>query len=396
MKKKCLSKGVDNKPCRLPGAFDGFCSYHKLSREGKCLGKTLKGELCKGPGTHEGYCSRHKINVPKCLGKTKDNKPCTLPGEFDGYCSWHNPNAKKCLGVTSRGKPCQLPGDYDGCCWDHRPATCTQKQGDCKHGHRKNLCYECGGGSLCEHRSQKRQCRECGGNMYCEHDVRKYRCTQCRQKLSLEEILGRYKNACLICGKECQTSKTEKLCREHSIDYKKRPEHYWQEIVDSKFAFPASSLDEASYTDVDCNGQKYRPDRTFLSNELDTAFILEFDEHSHRGYNINCEIKRTTDMKDIFRDFKYVLLLRMNPDACSALPSELQDLTDKTIFFLQILQEYFEPRKIEAELDELRVNVLYFFYGKTGYKHIDAAKKEPSIQIIGEYYCNDELFPTQT
>ena len=99
-------------------------------------------------------------------------------------------------------------------------------------------------------------------------------------------------------------------------------------------------------------------------------------------------------LKDCFREFKYVLVVRMNPDLCKILPSELSDLTARTNYMIEIMITYLDLDKLD-ELDEYRTNVIYLFYNKKGYnQHILYTKEnEDKVVIAGEYYCDDSNIP---
>ena len=40
----------------------------------------------------------------------------------------------------------------------------------CEHNKRKDICKDCGGGSICSHNKRKSRCKECGGSSICSHN----------------------------------------------------------------------------------------------------------------------------------------------------------------------------------------------------------------------------------
>jgi hypothetical protein len=186
--------------------------------------------------------------------------------------------------------------------------------------------------------------------------------------------------------------KLEKLCSEHSKDYKKRPEHYWREIIDNNFHFQASITDTQVCAQLDKNTKKkYRPDRCYLisDNNIKVAIILELDEDSHsdEGYKVECEISRLVNMRDAFSEYR-VLVIRMNPNVCKSAPTVMKDMLSRTLFMIEIMKMYYG--NLYERLDDMRTNVIYLFYGQGGIVHINEANKnKDKVVVLDTLYCDN-------
>ena len=386
-KRKCVH-GVRDYICKqCPGK--GICVHNKLRSSCKECGG---GSICEH--------NRSRSECKECKGGSicEHNKRKSRCKECGGnaFCE-HNKRKERCnecggSAICEHGRQrysCKECGGSAFCehgKWKYRCKDCGGA-GICEHDKRKDKCKECNGVGICEHGKQKHICKDCKGVSICEHNNVRYKCKNCRRNLPLEYVLSRYKNACIICGAETKTPKQQlhKMCSDCMNPNEKRPEICWREIIEKNFEFKPSTIDENVYV-KNCNDEKYRPDLSFHTPDL--VIILEFDEHSHGRYSIECELKRTVNMKDAYPDQK-ILMIRMNPDINNEIPEELVSLESRTCYMLEVMEQYLDTEgELYQELDDGITNVIYLFYGKGGEKHILASNKNPeSVKVIDTHYC---------
>lgn len=256
-------------------------------------------------------------------------------------------------------------------------------KGICEHQRVRSECKDCGGASICEHKRVRSQCIECGGSSFCEHQRRRSECKECRENLPIEECLSRYKNSCVVCGKKLQSLKRRlaKTCLADSQGYDKRPEEVWREHVLNQIDIEPSYIDSL-ITSCD-KKDKFKPDLCYLTK--DYAYVLELDEKSHCDYPVECELKKTANMRDLFPK-RTVIMIRMNPHPSPYVPPELKEMAHRTEFMLELF------RKIASgtttfSFSPLMTNVFYLFYCDKGKKHIDEAKTCDSVNIIECIHC---------
>jgi len=84
----------------------------------------------------------------------------------------------------------------------------------CKHGIKKTLCKDCGGGGLCEHNLNRTLCKECSKSRYCIHGKTKYNCKECNGSAYCKH--GKQKSLCKECGGGgiCEHGKSKSRCKE--------------------------------------------------------------------------------------------------------------------------------------------------------------------------------------
>ena len=341
------SNGYYCKQC--PG--NGICKHNK--RKARCVD-------CGGSEICEHNCQRYKCKI--CGGAS--------------ICEH---NRQRCSCVECKGSSI--------CEHNTRRSICKLCGGSqiCSHNRQRSQCRDCEGGAICEHNKRRVQCTNCKGAQICQHDKQKAQCTECRRNMPIDEILERYKKSCVICGKQLRSlkHKLERLCTEHSQECSKRPEVYWREIFIKEFNFEPSTIDQYVYTTDDCKSEKYRPDLTYIDLKLVVA--LEFDEHSHEDYLVNCELKRLVNLKDAYPNHK-LLVIRMNPNVCKEVPSHLSDFTARTNYMVEVMRQYL---KNQEELDERVTNVIYLFYGEKGKQHIDASLENVDrVKVIDTVFCD--------
>jgi len=388
--------------CRkCPGK--GICKHNKRRSTCKeCGGKSIcehgrQRSRCKECGGSQ-ICEhgRQRSSCKPCGGSQicEHNRMKSVCKDCGGksICE-HNDirsRCKLCKGGSicehnKRKSRCKDCGGGSICEHNRIKSTCKDCGGNyrCIHDRRKTLCRECKGGSICKHDKVKSKCRDCKGGSICVHNKIKYICKTCRQDLPLEESLSRYKHACVICGYRLRTKEQhdQRLCGEH-IEKRltERVEVRWRNIILHNVEFKPSTIDETIY--VDCKTEKYRPDLSYQTQDL--IIILELDENSHGSYDPTCELKRAVNMKDAFPNHK-LLMIRMNPDSCSKLPLELENLEARTCFMIEVMNQYM---KLVDELSDKVTNVIYLFYSNSGLKNIELAEANPDkINIVEKYYC---------
>ncbi len=320
-------------------------------------------------------------------GKTKNGRRKCSHGVHDYYC-------RKCpgKGICVHRKDKSSCRDCRGsrfCEHNKYRSNCKICKGGCicEHNKCRSWCKDCRGSQICIHNRQKYRCKDCVGGSICEHNKVRYGCKDCRRNLPLEIALTRYKDACLICGAKMTTprQKFHGMCSDCISPNEKRPEIRWREMIEKIFEFKPSTIDENIYTE-NCNSGVYRPDLTFHIPDL--IIVLELDEESHTRYGVECEIKRTVNMKDAFPDQK-VLMIRMNPDVNNKVPIELSSLESRTCYMLEVMKQYLNVEgELFKELEDGLTNVIYLFYGVNGQKHIsEAYKNSESVKVIDTHYC---------
>ena len=360
MVKKCVhgrtNYGFYCKQCKIEGiGGNGICKHLREKRR------------CKNCGGN-GICKHNKHRII-C-------KQCKAEGMGGGSLCFHQRYKSRCKQCNG-GSICEHQKVRNVCKY-------CRGGGICKHQRERTTCKDCGGSSICKHRRRRSHCKDCGGSSICEHQRERNSCSKCREALPIGECLTRYKHACVICGKRLQTLKRqlEKTCYAHSQEYKKRPEHYWQEHVMKQIQFKPSYIDQPlkSCDKLDV----FRPDLCYLTKDI--AFALEFDEESHSAYEVSCELKKTNNMKDLFPNRKLVLI-RMNPHPNKDVPKEYKDMAQRTDFMLDLFQSVLENPS-QYDLSDKATNVFYLFYGKNGLKHIQVAEKCEGVIILDKFFCS--------
>ena len=87
------------------------------------------------------------------------------------------------------------------------PVAALSSSGFCRHGKRRNICKDCGGGSICQHGRARSKCKDCGGGSLCHPGSRL--CAQAKSGRRL--VVG-----CLTSrrfGPRCATSCSGDTCR---------------------------------------------------------------------------------------------------------------------------------------------------------------------------------------
>ena len=408
--------------CRECGG-SAFCEHNRqrqICRD--CNGSSIcqhnrersKCTECHGKSVCEH--NRQRSKCTECHGKSvcehnRQRYHC-VDCKGSGICE-HNKRRNRCKNCEGSSicqhnvekYLCKLCGGAAICIHNRVKYTCVECGGSqiCEHNTRRSICKICVGSQICQHNRIRSECRDCDGSAFCQHDKRraqcidchgshicqhdkqKHQCTECRRNMPIEEILRRYKKSCVICGKQLRSLKhqLERLCPEHSSECSKRPEHYWREILIKEFNFEPSTIDQIVHVTDDCKGEKYRPDLTYI--DLKLVLALEFDEHSHEDYLVDCELKRLVNLKDAYPNHK-LLVIRMNPNVCRVVLPDLSDFTARTNYMVEVMRQYLENQE---ELDERVTNVIYLFYGKSGRDHIDASLKNiDRVKVIDTLFCD--------
>ena len=183
----------------------------------------------------------------------------------------------------------------------------------CQHGRLRNQCKEhpCKGSSICQHGRQRTQCKEhpCKGSSICQHNRLRHHCTEgpCGFIPSSRKC-----QAC--CSKLVNPTPgvpATYLCATCRDDYGVSNLKKWE-------AQTESWLDEAglpwSYSNkkLPCAPTTRYPDYMFVG--ADHCVLLEVDEDAHARYNLQCEIRRISEIMDSI-DSKSLHVIRYNPNA---------------------------------------------------------------------------------
>jgi len=147
---------------------------------------------------------------------------------------------------------------------------------------------------------------------------------------------------------------------------------------------------------------KARPDLVYIGDWA--TIVVEVDEHSHESYETNCEVKRYDTLAfGVFPGLKTPedharpqIVLRVNPDAglpgAPSFPVRMMNLAAE-------IRRFYDVRSWDELITELGMEpdyvitlcyVHYMYYGATGQKHIEAAKKaeEGGAPIVVVYVTN--------
>ena len=102
-------------------------------------------------------------------------------------------------------KSCQICRDKD---------KIYRKNKKCPHGRKKNMCKECGGGSVCPHNRIRSVCKDCKGGAICEHNRTRSRCKDCKGGAICEH--NRIRSVCKECGggSVCPHNRIRSVCKE--------------------------------------------------------------------------------------------------------------------------------------------------------------------------------------
>ena len=143
----------------------------------------------------------------KCIEDGCETIPnFNIEGETRGiYCFKHKKDAM----VNVKSKRCEH---------DRRKEICKECGGGsiCEHKRIRSKCKECGGGSICEHGRRKEICKECGGSQICEHNIIKIFCKECNGSQICKH--NRNKTRCRECGggSICEHKRVRSKCKECS------------------------------------------------------------------------------------------------------------------------------------------------------------------------------------
>lgn len=213
------------------------------------------------------------------------------------------------------------------CEHNKRKQKCKECKGSsiCKHDKQRTICKECRGSQICEHNKQKGTCKQCGGRQICEHDKQKSKCKNCKGSEICEH--NTRKECCHICFTHPQN-----FCVNCKQTYVKRSPYYpycfpcycnlnpEEEIPKrymSKEIYIRKYLKENLNIDMKCNKKidggcsRKKPDG--FIDCLTHSVIWECDENKHKGYNKECDNKRTMEL---FQDLgnRPLVFIRFNPD----------------------------------------------------------------------------------
>lgn len=224
---------------------------------------------------------------------------------------------------------CRDCGGSGLCGHSKRKAECKDCGGwaFCDHGRLKSRCMDCGGAGICEHGRQKTHCRDCGGSAFCEHRRQKSRCKDCGGAGICEH--GKNKGSCTEhpCGSIPSANKCIALCgtlvkrvsgvpathfcascrKGHGIHALKKYEQQMETWLDD-----AGLVWSYSNKKLPCAPTTRYPDYLFVAS-ADHVVLLEVDEHEHKDYNPECEIKRISEFMDGI-DYGNLHVVRFNPN----------------------------------------------------------------------------------
>jgi hypothetical protein len=173
-----------------------------------------------------------------------------------------------------------------------------------------------------------------------------------------------------------------------------------KEFPDRQFILDNSSLDIRS-----CSGKALRPD--ILIHGLDRSIIIEYDEHAHKKYDVECEVIRMIHLV-MSQGGTFTFILRYNPDAeggdanipleqrqqrffaefRDCLECDLQSLHEN---LMSVRFSYYpenRQRRIEEVLKDFKGN--YFEESDTQFVRLDVPNT--LVQIPGEIENNRELW----
>jgi hypothetical protein len=209
---------------------------------------------------------------------------------------------------------------------------------------------DCGGGSICVHKRERSKCMDCGGGSICVHQRIRSTCMDCEGSQIC--VHRRYKTRCSVCNPQ-----SKKLCRhgcgtllskgrkEHHdsvcaactgrITQNQRKEYKFLAKLESWGFYP--SVHDKTVKDDNCKPvNRRRADYLYVTgDDLKYNILVECDENSHSGIDIDCEMKRLGDVYvQIVANTnvtKPLLVIRFNPDAKEDIDDELKSAIQETL-----------------------------------------------------------------
>jgi hypothetical protein len=163
------------------------------------------------------------------------------------------------------------------------------------------------------------------------------------------------------------------MCRECNAASSQTAESVVWKMIKDRVPIPSIRDDQQIGGDA-CGTGKARPDMCWKSPTR--VVFLEIDRASHAGYDVQCELKRLDSLNFAADDKKLpVLVIRFNPYHRGQSAKHLKDRCDLLVAVIH------SAINEEVQLDPIRVNVCYLFYGKSGQKHIDAARSAEQVLV---------------
>ena len=296
--------------------------------------------------------------------------------------------SKKCEHDRQRNL-CKDCGGGSICEHDRQRSKCKDCGGGsiCEHNRQRSQCKECGGSSICEHNRVRSHCKECGGSSFCEHGRQRSYCKDCGGSSICEH--DRRRSYCKQCGGSalcksswCETYKNPKCdgyctrCFVHLFPDTPNTRNYKtkeKDVVDRvKEAFPDFTWYHDKRVQDGCSLR--RPD--LLLDLGSHILIVEIDEYKHSEYDCSCENKR---LMEISQDLQHrpIVFIRFNPDAYTNEQGELVKSCwklNKTTGLLSIMKT--KKKEWAARIDTLKEQIQYWVTNST----------EKTVEIVQLFY----------
>ena len=124
-------------------------------------------------------------------------------------------------------------------------------------------------------------------------------------------MVDKYSRYCIGCGLSMGRPRCAS-CNPISPTSRKRRERVFADALIKEFPDHHFILDNSSSDIRSCSGKALRPD--ILIHGLDRSIIIEYDEHAHKKYDVECEVIRMIHLV-MSQEGTFTFILRYNPDA---------------------------------------------------------------------------------
>lgn len=300
------------------------------------------------------------------------------------YCN-HNKRKNRCK-QCGGSQICEHDKEKSRCVQCNGASICEHKirrencfkckgSATCIHNKIKNVCFSCNGNSICIHKKRKSQCKDCNGSSICIHKIHRSKCLQCKGSSICTHIKERMK--CRICSpdsnyfcKECHFLWGNRKYKGYCVPcyvYKfpddelaKNAHLKHNELKVKAFLaneFPGVFTHNSRIWFGDCTAP-YRRFLDFYVMVGNTLFVIEVDEHQHRGYDIEDEKSRINEILHNIGLDKKMVFIRYNPDTykvdskrkITSVEDRLKTLKDTVVEILEILYDNREYNDIHTEI----------------------------------------------
>ncbi len=279
---------------------------------------------------------------------------------------------------------------------------CTQCRGSriCIHGIRKTICKQCHGSVICEHKRQRQQCKLCQGSQICKHNRRIQNCRECKGSQICQhgkskhtcpecvpvEVMIESKRWCIVCLSTMLSPRRRRagvlICAGCDPTIPDRIEKVVLPMFVDAIGFPPSAANNVVIGGASCDTDKRKPDACWIAINRQRVAFLETDEQGHVNRLASCEVAKVIDQTlSVQQEYPNAVVahFRFNPLEFDHRAISLEE---------RVLRVGSDIRRFLSGQDtyEWRVEVpyvLYYFYPRKSYFHIDhALVSADALQIL--------------